>query len=35
MNRPKFPAGLLLAAVTGWWTVGAVARVGQLGVLIG
>ena len=33
--RPGFPAGFLLAAVTGWWAVGAVPRVGQPGVLIG
>ena len=35
LNRPGFSAGFLLAAVTGWWTVGAVSRVGQPGVLIG
>ena len=32
MNRLGFPAGFLLAAVTGWWTVGALSSLGQPGV---
>ena len=32
VNRPGFPAGFLLAAVTGWWTVGALSSLGQPGV---
>ncbi len=31
LNRPGFPAGFMLAAVTGWWTVGAAPRVGPGG----